>query len=320
MEIYKFEPIYKERVWGGTGFSKKLNRSVPDNLKIGESWEIVDRDEDQSEVTSGKHKGFTLRQLIADHSEYLMGPTWPKDNPFPLLIKWLDCSERLSLQVHPPKEISDQLGGEPKTENWYVFSATPQAGLFVGLKKNVDKGIFTEALNQNRAEKFCHRVSSQDGDSILVKSGRIHAIDAGNLILEIQQNSDTTYRVFDWERVGLDGKPRTLHIDQSLKCIDFADYEPMPIKTSPDKAVQCLADSELFKIFKHSTTADSSTMLKKANEQCIIISVIKGEISIDDEKIGLGEQCISPFGEECEVRCEDESSFLVTRDFHYQTH
>ena len=115
--LWKFTSLNqftKKRVWGGTGFSKKLNRSVPDNLKIGESWEIVDRDEDQSVVTSGKHKGFTLRQLIADHSEYLMGPTWPKDNPFPLLIKWLDCSERLSLQVHPPKEISDQLGESQK--------------------------------------------------------------------------------------------------------------------------------------------------------------------------------------------------------------
>ena len=315
MEIYKFEPIYKERVWGGTGFSEKLNRVVPTNLNIGESWEIVDRNEDQSKVSAGKHKGMTLRQLITDHSEYLLGPRWRKGDPFPILVKWLDCAERLSLQVHPPQKIASEWGGEPKTENWYVFSATPQAGLFIGLKKGVDKKVFTQALNQNRAEEYCHRVSSEDGDSVLVRSGRIHAIDAGNLILEIQQNSDTTYRVFDWQRVGLDGKPRDLHIEQSLRCIDFSDHEPMPMKTHSEREFECLADSEYFKLLKYSSKGGITVGIKDKNDQCVIISVVKGEIQIGEETVGVGEQCISPFGEPCSIHSNCDSCFLVTKDF-----
>ena len=134
--------------------------------------------------------------------------------------------------MHPPASVASELGGEPKTENWYVAATAPDASLIVGLKDRVSKEYFEEALHEERLEECVHKFDVQPGDPILVESGRLHAIDAGNLILEIQQNSDTTYRVYDWGRVGLDGQPRQLHVEESMRCIDFNDFEPTPQRES----------------------------------------------------------------------------------------
>src|ERR1700677_3146013 len=211
-EVLQFQPIYQERVWGGRRLQTLLGRDLPDGPPIGESWEIVDRPEAQSRVRGGRLGGTTLRELILHHSAEVMGPDWEPADPFPLLVKWLDCSDRLSLQVHPPAAVAAALGGEPKTENWYVANSAPGASLFVGLKRGVDREAFTRALAAGTAEECVNRISVTAGDSVLVHSGQVHAIDAGNLILEIQQNSDTTYRVYDWDRAGLDGKPRPPHL------------------------------------------------------------------------------------------------------------
>jgi len=205
-EVLQFQPIYQERVWGGRRLQTLLGRELPPGPPIGESWEIVDRPEAQSRVRGGRFGGTTLRELIEHHSAEVMGPAWKASAHFPLLVKWLDCSDRLSLQVHPPASVAQSLGGEPKTENWYVAHSAPGASLFVGLKPGVTRAKFARAVAAGTAEKCVNRVSVASGDSVLVRSGQVHAIDAGNLILEIQQNSDTTYRLYDWGRVGLDGK------------------------------------------------------------------------------------------------------------------
>src|SRR5579871_6293616 len=218
-EVLQFLPLYQERVWGGRRLESFLGRELPGGTPIGEAWEIVDRPEAQSRVAGGKLKGLSLRELVERFAQDLMGPKWPAARPFPLLVKWLDCSDRLSLQVHPPASVAASLGGEPKTENWYVAQSVPGASLFVGLKEGVERPAFAKALAAETAEDCVNKVSVAAGDSILVRSGQIHAIDAGNLILEIQQNSDTTYRLYDWGRVGLDGQPRQLHVEQSLRSI-----------------------------------------------------------------------------------------------------
>jgi len=218
-EVLQFQPIYQERVWGGRRLESYLGRELPSGPPIGESWEIVDRPEAQSVVKGGAYNGTTIRKIMERHGAEVMGPNWPAARPFPILVKWLDCSERLSLQVHPPKSVAASLHGEPKTENWYVAHSTPGASLFVGLKKGVTREVFAKALAGGTAEDCVNRVPVAAGDSILVQSGQVHAIDAGNLILEIQQNSDTTYRLHDWGRVGLDGKPRKLHVEESLASI-----------------------------------------------------------------------------------------------------
>ena len=194
MKHILFQPIYQERVWGGTNFESKLGRSLPAGKVIGESWEIVDRPEAQSTASDGT----TIRELIEKDPEGIMGAGWPAERPFPILVKWLDCQEKLSLQVHPPADIAPSLNGEPKTECWYIADADPHATLMAGLTNGVSREDFEEGLKSGNLEPLVHTMNVQAGESIFIPSGRIHAIGGGNLILEIQQNPDTTYRVYDW--------------------------------------------------------------------------------------------------------------------------
>ena len=316
MTIIKFEPLYQERPWGGTTLKDFFKRKI--NLKsekIGESWEIVDRLDAQSIVVSDTFKGKTLRNLIFEECQSIMGPNWGKNARFPILVKWLDCSERLSLQVHPPANVAKLLGGEPKTENWYVASATEDAALFIGLKSNSNKEKFKSAIASSKLESMCHRVKSKQGDSILVESGRIHAIDGGNLILEIQQNSDTTYRVYDWKRLGINNKPRKLHIEESLKSINFNDIEPSLIESKNSSGRLQLAKCQYFRITKYNYRKGETIYLKKERVDCSIIHLVSGTISVGKELIEKGEQVLSPYMSDCALKIENDSTFLVTDQF-----
>src|SRR5205823_11147865 len=169
--------------------------------------------------------------LAEHHDQELLGTVRLQHGRFPLLIKILDAQQKLSLQVHPPPKQAAELGGEPKTEMWYIAEAAPGAELFVGLKRGVTREEFERKIQDGTVAECIHALKVQTGDAMLLPSGRIHAIGAGNVIFEIQQNSDTTYRVFDWNRLGLDGKPRQLHIAEALASIDFNDVEPAPIRS-----------------------------------------------------------------------------------------
>lgn len=228
-----FEPIFMERMWGGRRLESEFGKKLPPKVRIGESWEIVDREEAQSVVRDGPMRGKTLHELWTEHREELFGEvpqttgearTFPKR--FPLLIKLLDAQEKLSLQVHPTEKIAAKLGSEPKTEFWYVAAADDKAELFVGLCKQTAPSEFKNALESGTAAELVHTIRVKAGDAMFLPTGRLHAIGAGNLLVEIQQNSDTTYRVFDWNRLDGNGKARELHVDQALQCIDFDDCEP----------------------------------------------------------------------------------------------
>tara|TARA_B100001057_G_scaffold152854_1_gene152950 strand:+ start:4790 stop:5740 length:951 start_codon:yes stop_codon:yes gene_type:complete len=315
MMIFKFEPIYKQRIWGGTMLRDVLGRETPKDSRIGESWEVVDRKEDNSVIANTNHKGTTLSMLLATQGKSVMGPNWLQGKPFPLLVKWLDCSQRLSLQVHPPEGVAEKLSGEPKTENWYVAEASSQAGLFIGLKAGTSPSEFINATETKTVERLCHRVQSSKGDSILVESGRLHAIDAGNLILEIQQNSDTTYRVYDWERKGLDGRPRTLHIEESMQCIDFKDYEPSPMITSIKNGMEVIADSKYFRIQKFNLSKNSPEMVKEPNTGPIMIHALEGDMMLNEVKICKGEHALCSFSTGCLISPSEDSSVLITDRF-----
>jgi mannose-6-phosphate isomerase len=230
---YKFTPALVERVWGGDALAR-YGKSIPFGKRIGESWEISDRDDVQSVVANGADKGKTLREQIHAHGAQLLGTNCGKATKFPLLVKLLDARERLSLQVHPPASVAAKLKGEPKTEMWCVLDAEQDAHLIAGFRRGVTGANFMRAMegftNHEGAEKtiedYIYRFPVLSGDTFFVPSGRIHAIDAGVVLVEIQQSSDTTYRVYDWDRVGLDGKPRKLHTSEALVCIDFQDIEP----------------------------------------------------------------------------------------------
>ncbi len=316
-ELLRLEPLYQERVWGGRGLESALSRTLPGKTPIGEAWEIVDRPEAQSVLKTGRHAGKTLRQVIETHGPDVMGPGWDKTKPFPILVKWLDCRERLSLQVHPPAAIAPQLKGEPKTETWYIADTQPGAGLLVGLKKGVTREQFEQALKDNALEPLVHRFPVAEGDSILVRSGQIHAIDAGNLILEIQQNSDTTYRVYDWGRVGLDGKPRQLHVKESLASIKWDDFEPAPVRAAPTSGV--IADCDEFTI-RRVVLDKGETLRFEAGEQPRIISVVSGELHGPGKHVLMrGDNAILPYAGEFTFKSAGVSLVLVTENFSGQS-
>lgn len=314
MTLLQFKPIYKERVWGGRGLSEHLDRSLPEGKVIGESWEIVDREEAQSVVRDGPYKGMTLRALLQENATAILGPNADGTRPFPILVKWLDCQERLSLQVHPPASVAPALGGEPKTENWYVAHASPDASLIVGLKNGVTQEQFEAALRDQSAETCVHRFPVQSGDSILVESGRLHAIDSGNLILEIQQNSDTTYRVYDWGRLGLDGTPRQLHIDASLKSIDFADFEPEPLRHQA--GAQTLAACAEFRIRKFEWAIGDELDLP-AEEEARLLHLVSGEVQEKGtgRPLETGGNYLQPYQAHCQLVAQSNAVLLVTDRF-----
>ena len=233
-----FTPLYQPRVWGGQKLNEVFGRALPINTPIGESWELVDRPNEQSVVNRGQYEGWSLHRLWSERRDELFGDSF-SDERFPILIKILDAAEPLSVQVHPPLSVAKELRGDPKTEIWYFVQTAPDAGVYVGLKNGTSKEKFETALAEGSVADLVHRIPTRPNSFIFIPSGRIHAIDAGNLIFEIQQNSDTTYRVFDWNRVGLDGEPRELHIQSSLASIDFSDFEPSLGEVIEEVIVSC---------------------------------------------------------------------------------
>ncbi len=277
-----FEPILKERVWGGRKLADLYQKNVPPGTLIGESWEISDRPGDVSRIATGPLAGKDLHWLIERYGKELFGPNHAPPARFPLLIKLLDAVDKLSLQVHPPAALATTLKGEPKTEMWYIADAAPGAELYVGLRRGVTRAEFEKKVTDGSVADCFHRIKVRAGDAMFLPSGRVHAIGAGLVIFEIQQNSDTTYRVFDWNRMGLDGKPRTLHVAESLASIDFNDFEPDVIRPQfPDAGPvrrQVLVRDPLFTV--ECIRVDAGAQVPLSPDWMQIVGVIAGELSI----------------------------------------
>lgn len=321
MDALQFKPLYQKRVWGGRRFEAVLHRQLPEGDPIGESWEIVDRPEANSVVQAGMSGSPTLRALIERDSASVMGPAWDAQRPFPILVKWLDCDQRLSLQVHPPADIAPELGGEPKTENWFVVEAAEEAAVLAGLKPGIDREQLAQAIEDQSVEELVWRLPTRAGASLFVPSGRLHAIDAGNLILEIQQNSDTTYRVYDWGRVGLDGKPRALHIEQSLASIAYEDTEPELLHAG--EGTTRLVESEVFTLTCH-RLQHNDTLSFAAEQQPRILSIVQGSLMRRPTQpyhhgqvrdFHKGDNLLLPYAGEFTLTAEEETLVLVTEAF-----
>lgn len=309
-----FKPLYQERVWGGRLLETFLGRNLPGTAPIGESWEIVDRPEAQSVVMGGLWSGKTLREIMATHAHEIMGPDWPQGRPFPLLVKWLDCRDRLSVQVHPPASIARQLGGEPKTENWYFARTGTDATVYVGLRPGVTRTRFEQAIAAGAVEQCLERPAVRAGDSLLIPSGVMHAIAAGNVILEIQQNSDTTYRVYDWDRRGLDGQPRALHVRESLECL-AANSAPTPqlVPRGPGPAV--LARCPEFMI-RREPIAAGSRLEFAAGEQPRILSVVEGALECG-LAVKAGANILLPAAGAFTFTARAPATVLITENFNH---
>lgn len=282
-----FTPIFQERIWGGSKLAELFRKSLPAGKRIGESWEIVDRPEAQTVVANGPLKGKTLHELWSQHRVEIFGDV-PNAPRFPLLIKLLDAGEKLSLQVHPPEKIAAKLGGEPKTECWYVAAAKPNAELLAGFKRSTSRAEFEHALRSGSAADDVHTIKVKAGDAMFLPAGRFHGIGGGNLLVEVQQNSDTTYRVFDWNRIDEStGQPRQLHVDQALACIDFNDVAPDLVKPDGELIVR----NQLFEIQKWNL--DSSREVAPPGKFAIV-ACLTGALSCANADLRAGEFLLAP--------------------------
>jgi mannose-6-phosphate isomerase len=234
-ELYPLilEPAYKDYIWGGSRIPALFNRVLPPGT-YAESWELSDRPEGMSHVANGYLKGESLAALISRFGRKLLGSSLPPTR-FPLLVKLIDARELLSVQVHPDDAHAARGDGEAKTEAWHILDAPDRGKVFAGLKGGTTEASFLDALNHKQLKRVLRSVTVSAGDTVFIPGGRVHAIAEGLLILEVQQNSNTTYRVHDWDRVDKLGKPRQLHLEQALRVIQWEDTHPVKI---PPRIIQ----------------------------------------------------------------------------------
>ncbi|OGV56092.1 MAG: hypothetical protein A2X49_07735 [Lentisphaerae bacterium GWF2_52_8] len=319
-----FEPIYKKVMWGGKSMGPVLGRKMPKTKQpIGESWDISDRDEDNSIVSNGPLAGASINELVSHYGKNLVGRNF-RGGRFPLLVKIIDAGLRLSLQVHPDDAACKRIGGgaEPKTEMWYIINAKPGAKIIAGLKAHSTQRQFMANLNSEDIENCLQVFDSVSGDAYFINSGRIHAIGAGNLLLEIQQNSNTTYRVSDWGRVSPDGTPRELHMDQALNSIDFTDRTVCRIAGVSDSMEhnrkfpminKCpyfrVDDLRLVESWRDSTDSSSSFHLITAIKSPVVVGL--GELTT---LVPKGSTCLIPacFGKYT-ITLQDEQETTVIK-------
>jgi mannose-6-phosphate isomerase len=312
-----FEPRFKERVWGGRTLETLYRKPLPPHAPIGESWEISDRPGDESVIANGPLAGRTLHQLMTTCGADVLGAAAPiAGDRFPILCKILDARDVLSVQVHPPERVRDL--GEPKTEMWYIAAADPGAELHVGLRRGITRQAFEAKIRTGEVADCLQRLTVRAGDSMFLPSGRVHAIGAGLVIYEIQQNSDTTFRVFDWNRLGLDGRPRKLHVPESLASIDFDDVEPSlaghDASTSGAFSTRALARHATFNVDLLRTTDAAARVLKAGRFH--ILAAVEGELAVSGggqrATLRPGQFCLVPAAlSDASVTAGPESSFLL---------
>jgi mannose-6-phosphate isomerase len=243
--LLRFQPLFRRYLWGGRRLGTMLGKPIGEGDDYAESWEVVDHDADQSVVAAGPLAGRTLAELMRHHREELLGRHAAHEH-FPLLLKFLDCNRTLSVQVHPNDEQASRLDPPDlgKTEAWVVLHADPGSKIYAGLRPNATPALIASAINENRIEDHLHAFEAKPGDCVFIPAGTVHALGAGLVIAEIQQASDTTFRLFDWNRVDAAGNPRPLHIKQSLAVIDYATGPVMPqqprtIAPGRERLVEC---------------------------------------------------------------------------------
>ena len=232
----QFIPLIKRARWGGTRLATVLGKNIGQAVDAAESWELVDHGTDQSEVVAGEFQGWTLSRLVAERRAELIGKT-STQTTFPLLVKYLDALDRLSLQVHPNDEQAQRYvpGSRGKSEAWMILQASPGSQIYAGLKSGVQAGDLRNALSEGKVLECVHSFEARVGDCVHIPAGTVHAIGEGVLLVEIQQTSDITFRLHDWGRLGADGQPRPLHIQQSLECVNYAQGPVQPV--APERTV-----------------------------------------------------------------------------------
>jgi mannose-6-phosphate isomerase len=248
----KFTPILRRLIWGGRRLGTVLGKPIGEFQDYAESWEISDYKDAVSVVSDGPLAGTTLRELVRGRGAELLGARFATADQFPLLVKFIDARDVLSVQVHPDDEKGRRLANDNgKTETWVIVDAEPGSLIYSGLEPGVTKEQFGRSIAEGRVEPLLHRFEPKPGDCILIVAGTVHAIGAGVLLAEIQQMSDATFRVDDWGRLGPDGKPRELHVGQALEATDFTrgsvdPLVPVATTTPAGNTLEALSRSAYF--------------------------------------------------------------------------
>ncbi len=218
-EPLKFKPLLQERIWGGDGLYRRLGKGSASDKSMGESWELSDRDDNATFVQSGSFAGQPFHQIFSKHARDILGQQFsPEVSHFPLLFKFISARDALSVQVHPG---AGSPLGESKTECWYILEAPVNARLILGLAAGFSREQILQALPTSACRKVLNEVPVKSGDMLFIPAGTVHAITAGLLLYEVQQNSDTTFRIYDWDRLDAKGKPRAMHLSEAVQVLDF---------------------------------------------------------------------------------------------------
>ncbi len=297
-EILRIQPIYKEKIWGGRKLESFFRRNIPDG-KIGESWEVSDYGKDLSVVQNGDLKGKTLREVYRNYPEDILGKSKIPFTEFPLLVKIIDAQDRLSVQVHPDDRYAAEKDPESsgKKEAWYILQSDPKSEIVCGFSESLNRETYHSMIEKNEAEKPLQTFNAEKGNAFMITPGTIHAIGKGNLILEVQQSSDSTYRVYDYGRLGDDGKPRPLHIQKSLDVLNFKKSDLSEFLKGEhtdwkfgDRKILNRNDKFFFEILK----SNDNVFLPSVSDRPLfrIITVISGKVSVSGESFQEGDSFI----------------------------
>lgn len=300
----RFEPVLKRLIWGGRRLGSVLGKPIGPEPDYAESWELCDHRQGCSRVAEGELAGTTLGDLVRRHPTWLLGPALADSTQFPLLVKFIDARETLSVQVHPNDEQGRRLANDNgKTEAWVIVDADPGSLIYAGLKPGVGPETFRQAMETGEVEPLLHRIPARPGDCIFIPAGTIHAIGAGVLLAEVQQMSDATFRVHDWGRTGPDGQPRTLHPVESLQCIDFQAGPVSPVipveRALPGGAGvhQQLVDCPEFRLERWRLSAGAEAVVGGSDRFLILVGV-GGQAVLEHaggrHELGLGKTLLLP--------------------------
>lgn len=295
----KFEPILKEKIWGGSKLEKKLNKKTSTN-NIGESWEVSSVKDDISIVANGEFKGENLKDLIKKYKDSLVGNSVYKvfKNNFPLLIKFIDAADDLSVQLHPNDVLAKKRHNSfGKTEMWHIIQADESSRLILGFKNGITKSDYKKYLKEGNLPQILNEVSVNKGDTFFIPTGTVHAIGGGILLAEIQQTSDITYRVYDWDRLDDSGNSRRLHKREALDAINFGfKGERMVYENEENQSNQMVSCNYFTTNYLHLNA--NKEINNKDKDSFVIYMCIEGEAVFSgyefEEKVRFGETVLIP--------------------------
>ncbi len=289
MAIFKLSPAFKDYLWGGTRLRDDFNKKC-DYDKVAESWELSCHKDGPSTIATGKFKGLTLEEYIEKEGKKVLGTDCDKFENFPILIKLIDAKDNLSVQVHPDNEYAQRVEGEyGKTEMWYVVDCDEGAELLYGFKKEISKDEFASRIADNTLLDVVNSVPVHKGDVFFIEAGTLHGIGKGILIAEIQQNSNTTYRIYDYGRVGKDGKPRELHVDKAKDVTTLAPakkYPETPVEKFDGYTSKLLSSCDYFTTY--AVDIDSKAVLEADEKSFASLLILEGEGTVKgDEEVSF---------------------------------